>query len=580
MEIKEIKEFKEYMVHTRHGERVRQQEIDQEYFEDTFPIPHIHKTDDRKKEYEIRTGFISEMSNGFTQQLIASTPKVFTEPRVSQGTVTKEREESSDRIASVCNKWCYKLGQQSHNPFKQTFKYMAFTRGEAWIYIPHNPELAQWKGKEKWQALYPEMVPVHFMIYDPLVVFSDPSEDIDGKPTRVLVYYKRLVSDILTSYPKWGKGKDYKPDQEVEFYLYVDKEITYAEADDESLFRDKQGVLSNDDGRRKNPSKEVPFSHAYSGWGVESQNKKPDLLAFSRTRMLRGRVAEDTSMAADFSYNIHAFAFKHRTLLNQSGQELGDDWHKEYHPNEPGKLSILNFPPGADVKVEDTQLFDAPVFAYRNQVKADLSAAYPSALRGVASGSSGRQEDILAGMGLSFYDSPVDNNSTLWAQAFDKALKIAYGLPDMIPPGLQKDDIKSFSEIRVNTRKDDPLASIRRAADGDRKYELGIIDLLTNLVDYQGQTKEEAKNIMAALLVDSVTRNDPVFRQLMGISLAREIGVEDDFNRLSVPGGTNPEAQFGTQGGEPREGNIKTEAGREQMDMSLVREPPRKPAGV
>lgn len=562
MNLEEIKEWKEYLVVERNGQRIKEQKLDLEFFEDTFHIPYVKmKETENKNDYEIRTGFVAEMANGFTQQLIAAVPKVLTNPKMKGAVVTKSMEEAADRVASTANKWCYQLGRQTHNPFKQTFKSLAFTSGESWIYIPHNPYLAKYEGQ--WQDEYPEAIPVHFILYPSMVVFHDPSEDVGGKPTRVLVYYRRTAADLRANY-KW-KGGDRAGKDPVSFMFYADlKELKAWADDDEELFS------------RRNIYGCLPFSHSYTGWGVETADMRPELLAYSRTRMIRGRVEEDTAMASDFRYNIHATAWRHRTVINKSGQELGDDFTKEYHPNDPGKLSVLTIPPGVDVAVEETQVFEAPVFAYRAQVRADLNAAYPAPLKGQASGTSGRQEDILAGMGLSMYDCVVENNSTLWSEAFKIAIKIGYKLPGMIPFGLQSNDNESFSELKVETRRDDPLDSLRRAKDGDLKYQSGIISLETNLINYQGMTKEEAKKEMARLLVDDVTRNHPVFREIMGMQLAREMGMEEEFGALSAqmqPGGANPPSQIGSQGGPPRQGNIKTETGREQAD--LTREPTR-----
>lgn len=585
MEIKEIREFRDYIINTRHSGRIKQQGIDQTFFDDTFAIPHINKTDPKKSQYEIRTGFVAEMANGFTEQLITPTPKVFTKPKLVNGKQSKEREESADRIASVGNKWSYILGKQSHNPFKQTFKYLAFTRGEAWIYIAFRSDLAQWEGDTSWQEEYPDVIPVEFLRYDPMIVFHEPTEDIDGQPSRVVVSYKRTSIDIHTAFPLWSKYNSQFPQEQFPFFLYVDKDTVYAEAGDEPILLDKNNKLSNSDGRRGNPLGVVPFVHSYSGWGIETQNKAPEYLAYSRVRMLRGRVEEDASMAADFSYNIHAFAFKHRTLLNQSGQELPLAIMKEYHPDEPGKLSILTLPSGADVKVEETQLFDAPVFAYRAQVKTDLAVAYPAPLRGIASGTSGRQEDILSGAGLAFYDCTVENNSSLWAQAFEKALKICYKLPDMIPSGLQKEDIDNYSEIVVDTKRDDPLEALRDKTDGDRKQQLKIISHETNLIKYQGFTKEEAELEMVRILVEDITYNHPVFREILAMKFAQEEGTTGEFAQISEQMGNkvppiSATPQFGSQGGQPREGNIQTPTGMEQVDMSLQRSPRRAPAGV
>jgi len=573
----EIKEFKDYITKDRHTSRIAKQREDQSFFEDDFAIPHLGKTDPKKANYEVRTGFVAEMANGFTEQLIAPIPKVYVEPKVIQGRMSKEREDAADRIASLGNKWCYTLGKQTHNPFKQTFKYLAFTRGEAWIYIPHRPDLAEWEGR--WQEEHPDLIPVYFVIYDPLVVFHEPTEDMEGQPTRVVVHYKKIGADIKGSYPHWTKYNSDRPGEEFDFWMYVDKNTIYAEAGDEPLFRDIQGNLVEGDGRRINLYGCVPAAHVYSGWGSESQNKSPELLAYSRTRMLKGRVKEDASMAADMAYNIHATAWRHRTLINKSGQELGKDTFKEYHPNEPGKLSVLTLPGQADIVVEETQVFETPVFAYRDRVKADLAMAYPAPLRGIASGTSGRQEDILAGAGLSFYDSPVENNSTLWENAFEKALKICTELPDMLPVGLEKEDIKKYSEIVINTRREDPLESSRKATDGDRKYQLGIIDAETNLIDYQGKTKAEAKRIRAKNRVEEVLRNDPILRTLLAMRIARELDMEDEYKMLAeqegATSGINPMPNYGERGGAPREGNIQTPAGREMPDMSAERRPPR-----
>jgi hypothetical protein len=571
MEIKEIRDFKNYMVNTRHSERVNRQKTTQEFFEDTYVVPYV------KSEYQMRTFSVSEMANGITQQAISSQPKVFTKPRKA----TKDVEDGADRIAEVTNKWTRILARQSNNPFKQTFKNLAFTRGESWIYTPHKTELALSSGS--WQEEMPDTIPVHFIFYDPMVVFADPSEFVDGKPTRIVVFYRRFVSDIKSNYPQFV-GKGIKKDGDlVDFLFYVDKDTMYAEADEESLFRDINGKLANEDGRRSNIYGLIPFAHAYSGWGQETEDRRPELLTYERIRMLQDKIVQNSVMDSAFSYNIINFAWRGRTLINHSGIDISADAYKEYHPNEPGKLSELTLPPGADIAVEESQLFEAPVFAYRNQVKSDLESAYPSALKGITSGSSGRQEDILAGNGMALYDSPIENNAMLWATAFDNALKICANLTDkgvdMLPPGIKKDDINSYSEIEVKVKADNPLEALRKAADGDRKYQLGIIDALTNLVDFQGYTKSEAKLIMARQLVDDVTRNDPNFKQIMGMTLAQEEGILDQYSQLGQQQtGMNPVPQFGSQGGQPREGNIQTPTGREMPDMSMQRNPRRMPA--
>jgi len=346
----------------------------------------------------------------------------------------------------------------------------------------------------------------------------------------------------------------------------------YAEADEEPLFRNLKGEYLNGNGYRKNPYGFVPFVHRYSGWGKDTSTKSPELLAFSRIRMIRDMIQEDSTMRSDFQYNIHKFAHRAKTLINKTGKSVGEDAFIEYS-DAPDAITEIVLPPGdSSFNVEESQVFEAPVFAYHDRIKADLAGEYPMPLRGVATGTSGRQEDILAGHGLALYDCALQNTNTEWADAFDMAIKICYKIPGILPPGLKQDDNGSYSEITVDSKREDPTELSRRAADGDRKYQLGIIDHETNLIDYQGYTKEQAQNIMANILVDDVTRNDPIIRQIMGQTLAREIGMEDEYNALAMQAqqmekGINPPPQYGERGGQQREGNIQTQLGREMSDM-------------
>jgi len=45
-----------------------------------------------------------------------------------------------------------------------------------------------------------------------------------------------------------------------------------------------------------------------------------------------------------------------------------------------------------------------------------------------------------------------------------------------MPVNIKKNDEKSYSEITIDISKADPTELSRVAADGDRKYQLGIIE--------------------------------------------------------------------------------------------------------
>lgn len=568
--IDEIRDFKTDMISKRHNQRVKEQNTDLGFFNDDYPLPLV-----KDKDYALRTGYVSGMVNGVTGQIISDNPRVFTKSRKETSTL----QEASNRIASEMNRWAKYLQGYSINPYSESFKNKNIY-GENWIYVVHNRQLALWDEKVSWQEALPDAVPIHFILYDPTVVFSDPSEDIGGKPKRVVVSYKRTIGDILASYPKWTKRENRPFHEEVEFLFYVDKEAMYAEADMEPLFRDIKGEYASGIGVRQNPYGLVPFTHTYSGWGKETADRKPELLAFGRVRMMRDMIVEDSTMRSNFSYNFTKFAHRAKTLINRTGQPVGADAFKEYQ-DMPDAISEIVLPPGeADFTVDESQLFEAPVFAYADRLRADLAMEYPMPLRGVATGTSGRQEDILRGSGLVLYNAPLLNTEREWAEAFDIGMQICYKLPGMKPPKLQEDDIRSYSEVTVKIRREDPTELSRKAADGDRAYQNGIIDHETNLVENRGKTKEEARLIKSRLLADDVERNDPTLRMLIARQMAQEIGLEDEYEALKAEmaereKGINASPEQGSRGGEPREGKIETELGGEMSDMSLERRPTR-----
>jgi len=539
--IEEIKDFKSFM-ETRHSKRITEQSTDQTFFEDTYSIP-VPEFVDAK--YIFRTGFVSSLTNSITQQAISFLPKVYTESRntTSQG--------GSDKVASILNKWCKTLSKQSTNPFRDTFKTMAFNRGEAWIYLPHNDTLMK---TDKWQKLFPEEIPVHFIRFDPMVLFHEPSEEIDGKPKRVLVKFKRLISELHLSYPNWIP--DETKEKDVEFWMYFDKDVSYAEADKKVLFS------------RVNPYGFVPFVHRYSGYGVETQSKDPALLAFTRTRMIRDKVKEDAKMATEFNYNQSELVWKIRNILWPMLTPKPPGLLDEYR-NRPGSLNILEVPTGVEPKVEEARSLDAAAYAYRSMVRADLNAEHPLSIRGIASGESGRQEDIMSSAGMSMYDSPIEATASLWSEALDMAIQIS-SIPDLklLPEGLKETDKNSYTELRVDIRRQDPTDLSRRAAEGDRRFQMGIIDLEELYINYMGKTREESLKLKARVWIEQAMRNDPAFIQLITQTAAEEMGQEEKLAQIRemIQGGSkaiNPNPQIGSKGGERRLGNIKTTTGQE-----------------
>lgn len=543
----------------RHSERLSQQRTDQDFLENTYPLVLI-----KKKEYQMRTNFAARMINAVTQQLISNLPKVF----VTSNTDSDVAHKSTSNISLILNKWVRSLLQNPVNPFEQIFKSHNY-RGDAWLYTPHNKLLTDYG--DGWEEEYPDAMPVHFIPFDSMVVFSEPNEEMNGEPKRVLVQYEQNISYIKENYPLWSNPQNRTPSKKAKFILYFDKEKSFAAADNEPLFRDKQKKLLNETGERTNPYKEVPFVHLYSGYGFEGFERNPELLAYSRIRMIRDLITEDSQVRSDQLYNFHTFAHKSKTLYVPAGTDTPTDWAAAYK-NEPDKLNLIQLPEGADpswFKVEESQLFDPAAFAYAAQIRNDLGLEYPAPLQGGPGTSSGREANILSGNALAIYDCAVENTANLFAKGFLKALRIATKV-DILDVA---NDIKRVDEISVDLRTDDPVARDRAINMGSILVDKGKRSLKTFLMEDMRMTDKESDDEIDNILADKIMLQSPEIAAFLGFKAAQKSGMAEELQAYrDMNQGQTPEIEtgnpIGSKGGQPRKGNIKTETGREQVDVS------------
>jgi hypothetical protein len=316
----------------------------------------------------------------------------------------------------------------------------------------------------------------------------------------------------------------------------------------------------------------------YSGWGTETKDMNPEDLAYSRIRMIAELIMEESQVNSDMMYNFHGFAHKSKTLYVIGGSELDKNWRDEYKGNEPDQLHVLRLPEGASpdhFKVDESQLFDEAAFAYAGTVANRLASEFPAPIRGMATGTSGRQEDILRGAGLSVYDCAVDNTAKLWARAFEKSLKVMKSM-DLIPDGVSKKDIEKVKSVTVTVKADDPIERDRLITMGRVLVNEGKRSLKTFLIKDMGMTEEEAEEEMIEIDSDAYMRNNPEIAQFIGFKAAQQSGMADEleqYKQMVAQQGQAPpitSGGIGSQGGEPRSLNIKTPTGAEQVDVALT----------
>ena len=154
--------------------------------------------------------------------------------------------------------------------------------------------------------------------------------------------------------------------------------------------------------------------------------------------------------------------------------------------------------------------------------------------------------------------------------------KICETLPDWLPKGVHKKDWGGDYNCRIELRSTDPIENDRKRTLGSRLFKEKQVDIMTNLMNYQGYTEKEARDIIARMLVDKATLESPEIAQLLGMKYAKTHGMEEQLLALRESqelGQGRPLEEggggIGSQGGPPRQGNIKTAQGSEEADIAL-----------
>jgi hypothetical protein len=229
-------------------------------------------------------------------------------------------------------------------------------------------------------------------------------------------------------------------------------------------------------------------------------------------------------------------------------------------------------------------------------IRSYISKENPPIMSGIASGTSGRQEDILGSFASHKYDSMIDNIASMWAQAFGMGLQMVRDIPGMID-NLTVSAIKTDSGIRIRDitavkkediddtrcefklRASDPVEEDRKALMGDTMQQKGIIDWETNLTEYHGKSVEEAQEIMYKAKVDEIFRANPILNEMLGREALKMLGMEAELQAMEQQQKTQQNVteslskpvpgQAGPNGGPPRTGNVQNPEAYNMADMMM-----------
>ena len=451
----------------------------------------------------------------------------------------------------------------------------------------HNEKL-----KAGWQE-DPDAMPVKFYLPHPRTVYFDPySGEENGIPGKVIISHERTIGNIVWRYPYWSKRGGRDMNITVPFFMYIDKDVRYIEADGEPLLREKDEgngkVPSFFDGTGIQPNiyHTVNLVHSYSGLGKSTAEGDLSQLAYGILRDNRSLLMEYTTAKSNIFYIIDRFTYPNKVLLLPLGAKAPLEQLAEWNASG-GNWNVLEIPLEEGAKLEKDENLPPPqeVFQYIAGLEAELTLRNPPIFGGLTTASSsGREADIGYRSGLKRFTSVIDNSAQAWGAALGLAGKICETLPDWLPKGVHKKDWDGDYNCRVELRSDDPIETDRRRMLGSRLFApdaqgMRQIDLETNLTDYQGYTEKRAKEIIANIMVDKITIESPVVAQQLGQMWAKEHAGEEELLALRMgqelgegtPLGENT-GGIGSQGGPPRRGNLKTSRGRDEIDVSLSQE--------
>lgn len=549
MEVIEIQQKAEYFKNDLYGQVRTEQTQDQEFYEDSFPVPEVVKP-----HKPLRSGLARKIVDNPAEQMITRNPQVF---------INTGNREADNRLSKVLNSWMQVLKRQNPNPFKESVK-NPLLRGETYLYLCHDDGILY--------NDYKCTLPVRFIVPDPMTVYASFEEDENGMPLEVFVMCDRLVSDIKMTYPDWSNPNDSK---KTKWLAYWNKDVRYFEAG---------GVPVLEDGVQKNEYGFAPFIRRYSGFGRRDANSNLESLIVSELRGSRGLLKEECLVRSDIASALHLYAHPRQTLIIPQDGTIEAEKLKDSYSFEPGTLSVLPLPTGSQFD-KNNQLTPVPeVFNHLAEINARIMHRHPMAGAGSVVTTSGRQDDILGATVMHRYETIIENTETMFATAVEKALQICH-IVDFVPEGLKQEDLEKNYKCELKLRAEDSIERDRMITLGDRLWAQGngSIDIETYHTQYLGYTQEQSKDIQAKMLADKVTLNNPDVAQVMGMVFAEESGMGKWLEEAKMANAIDKNQQTALSEAPPpsgmqrMKGETMTESGFEMIDTSLANRGARRP---
>ncbi len=568
--INEIQDLKTSAVDTLYGDTRRQQEKDLEYINDTF------ETGIKAPHRVFRSGIGRKISDAPAEAIITSNPLARVE-------ILKGKQDAGGRLSEVTNQeWLEVFKRQNPYPIKEFVK-GCLGRGEAYYKIIHNEHWARCPecngkgkmGRSKCRYCRGEGsvdadkrigLPIKLIAPEPMVIYSSPEEDDDGVPNWTIAYYKQQLRDLIPLYPyldKLNKGEK----TQIDWLEYTDREIKYCEA---------SGITVTD-GIQPNLYKRNPYVRRYSGFGRRSPDGELSNLIVSDLRFQRDLIKEECLVRSNMNSVEDLFAHRGKTVISPGKLDK-----KAFETAQWGAYTLKlfeNVPEGTKIENDDVPNVPPEMLMHHANVITELQQRNP--LINIPGGTSGRQDEKIFARGMSRHATVVENTQNATAVAIEFGLNICNTLPDWKPSKLNKGDLDATFQIRIDLKAEDPIEEDRLITLGDRLRRLPnpAIDLQTFHIEFLGYSEDKSKDVMAKMLADIVTINNPDWVEVAGMVAAEESGMELYLEKLR-----QRREQMAQQGAKPipattqqrAQGEVQTETGREMAPEGTrgARQPP------
>jgi len=509
--IDEIREYRAELVGERgvggfYANLRAEQEIDQEFYDDEFPVPSI------KPPYHIvRTGTAARICDSISWHIDTANPQASREPRKAG----EAEEKRAKKVTTLLNHWLLQMKEEIDEGVKN-----AVRRGEAFFQMEYNLN---------YDSDDSTSLPILPTAPEPMITYPDPHE-YRGVPRRAIKSYRMTVNQVQQMFPDWSnpKNKTLKNKDGVDYFAWWDKNWRYFEADGEALL--PGGIQPNVLGV-------VPIVHCASGFGKKSPEGKPETKYRGLLTPLRGRLREECEMESLINSDITLFTnpvvVADKLALDAEGEPT-----KENLNFGPGKTIIS--PYGWKVDIIQGQVPSAQMFQHLYQIKEALGVELPPIALGLPSTSraTGRQEDIYGEHYRQRFEKLIGNIERALATALGMGLKYLDTIPGALPVTVRATAIENGESIRKEetiTKEDidgyydcTVRLQVQDSARDFMKYRLlcseGRVSWETLLTEGLGWTKDRAQKEITDTLVETVWRANPQMLDMVLREAVEEAG--------------------------------------------------------